>query len=139
MTTIDPNREILERLKKLESELGYAADIFQNGSPDLRRSSIRITLDVIQMFLVAAFGSNNVKPLITLRQLIYALHDLDRGKVVPLLTPQKTGHRPPDPIAKEAFIATAMFLDGDHLGAMAARRAKIACSSLWPKRLGATA
>jgi hypothetical protein len=31
MTTIDPHREILERLKKLESELGYAADIFQNG------------------------------------------------------------------------------------------------------------
>ena len=83
MTTIDPHREILERLKKLESELGYAADIFQNGGPDLRRSSIRITLDVIQMFLIAAFGSNNVKPLVTLLQLIYALHDLDRGKVVP--------------------------------------------------------
>jgi hypothetical protein len=42
-----------------------------------------------------------------LRQLNYALHDLNRGKVVPLLAPQKMSYRPRDSIAKEGFMAFA--------------------------------
>ena len=44
--------------------------------------------------------------LVPLMQLHYALADLDRGKVVPLLARKKTAHRPPDSYAKEAFRAT---------------------------------
>jgi len=34
----------------------------------------------------------------------------------------------------DSLSSPAMFLDGDHLGALALARAKIACSLFWPKR-----
>jgi hypothetical protein len=67
----------------------------------------QIPLSAIESFLTTVFGVNDSKSFMPLRQLSYALHDLNRGKVVPLLTPQKRSNRPPDSISKAAFMAIA--------------------------------
>ena len=85
----DAAQEILERLNTLREEFTFAADIFRTGGSEQGRASVQITLGVIQTFLMSVFGVGDAKPLIPLRQLCYALHDLDRGKVVPLLAPLK--------------------------------------------------
>jgi hypothetical protein len=105
MAEIDTVQEILARLKTLQQELSFAAESFQNGGPEQVRPSVQIALGLIHTFLLTVFGARDSKPLIPLRQLIYALHDLDRGRAGPLLAPQKTSHRPRDSVAKEAFIA----------------------------------
>jgi hypothetical protein len=60
--------------------------------PDQMRAIRQVILGEVQSFLAAVFGPNE-KSLMLLRQLIYALHDLDRGKFVPLLKPKKVSHR----------------------------------------------
>jgi hypothetical protein len=107
MVENDLSQEILMRVVKLRRELAGAADIFESSSPEARRSGVQIALAAIESFLVTTLGANDPKPLMPLRQLNYALHDLNRGKVVALLVPQKTSHRPPDSVAKEAFMAFA--------------------------------
>jgi hypothetical protein len=47
------------------------------------RAILQVTLGEVQLFLAAVFGPNE-KSLMLLRQLIYALHDLDCENVVPL-------------------------------------------------------
>jgi hypothetical protein len=105
MAEIDPVQEILARLEKLQKELSFAAEAFQNGGAEQARPSVQIALGVIHAFLMTVFGAHDSKALMPLRQLIYARHDLDRGRVGPLLAPQKMSHRPRDSVAKEAFIA----------------------------------
>ena len=101
------SQEILMRVVKLRRELAGAADIFESSSPEARRFGVQIALAAVESFLATTLGANDPKPLMPLRQLNYALHDLNRGKVVALLVPQKTSHRPPDSVAKEARMAIA--------------------------------
>jgi hypothetical protein len=104
---IDPSQNVQTGLMVLRLELAVAAHLFEKSSPDASRSTVQRTLIAIESFLRTTFGANDPKPLIPLRQLIYALHDLDRGKVVPLLAPQKINHRPRDSLVTEGLMAFA--------------------------------
>jgi hypothetical protein len=104
---IDPSQNVETGLMVLRLELAVAADLFERSSPDASRSTVQRTLVAIESLLRTTFGANDPKPLIPLRRLIYALHDLDRGTVVPLLAPQKINHRPRDSLLKEGLMAFA--------------------------------
>jgi hypothetical protein len=98
--------QIPGRLQVLRQELLFATEALERY-PDRGRPGVIIALGALQNFLVEIYGRYDPKPLIALRQLIYALHDLDRGTTAPLLTPEKLDHRAPDPCANEAFRAFA--------------------------------
>jgi len=96
-------------LVKLHHLLQFASNDFRNKSGADRRPGIRVVLHGLSEFV------GNVFPIdqgfsVPLNELRYALYDLDRGKVVGLLDPSKVGHRPPDPVAKALFIASAAAL-----------------------------
>jgi hypothetical protein len=119
--------QLQEILAVLCRTLTLQADLFEKGSPKERRSSLQISLAAIESVLTMAFGVNDSKSFMPLRQLSYALEDLNRGKVVPLLTPQKRSRRPPDSISKEAFMASAaacmeLFVEAGVARKAAARR-----------------
>jgi hypothetical protein len=107
MTALDPAEEILKRIVQLRQQLAFAAQKFEKSAPDGGRSSVHMTLRAFDEFLAAMFGTREPSVFIPLSQLQYALHDLDRGKVVSLLAPQKVGRRPRDPAAKDALMALA--------------------------------
>lgn len=79
--------------------------IFDPSAPDGGRLGSFPAIGSVTEFLSSIRGAD-LAMLVPLMQLHYALADLDRGKVVPLLARKKTAHRPPDSYAKEAFRAT---------------------------------
>jgi hypothetical protein len=91
-------------LVRLKRELGKCADAFDPAAEDAGRASAIMSLVAIGEFLTAVFGTGLSTPL---RQLQYALHDLDGGKVVPLLEPMKVAHRPAQPVGIKGFRAVA--------------------------------
>jgi hypothetical protein len=127
MAAFDPVAEIMKEIMELRQRLTFAAEKFEKGAPDGGRSGVHITLRVLEDFLAAMFGTNDPKVFIPLRQLQYALYDLDRGKVVPLLARKKVTHRPRDSAAKEALMALAagcmeLFVEGGVARKLAARQ-----------------
>lgn len=127
MTSLNPTQAILQRLAELRQRLTVAAAAFDKSAPDAGRSTLHIVLGSLDAFMAAMLGTKNPQVLIPLRQLRYALHDLDRGKVVPLLTPRKVKGRPRDAADEEglrAFGAASMelFIKGGIARKEAARR-----------------
>ena len=97
--------------------LRLASEAFDPSTEDAGRLSVIMTLVALDDFLKAMFGVNDPLLFIPIRQLQYALYDLGRGKVVPLLSPKKIKNRPPDSAAKEGFrafaaVAMDLFVDG---------------------------
>jgi hypothetical protein len=96
-------------IEKLIQGVKRARVFFDPNTSDAGRLSAFVALTSVIEFL------SSVDPdpamLVPLRQLHYALADLDRGKVVPLLSPTKISGRPPDSLSHDAFraaVASAM-------------------------------
>ncbi len=106
MENIEPEEPTLDPLEIMRRKLRGALIVSDSQRPDQMRAVLQVTLGEIQSFLADVFGPHE-KSLTLLRELIYALQDLDRGNVVPLLKPRKVSHRSPDPIAEEGFRAFA--------------------------------
>ena len=102
----DPISDYLRRQRRLRQKLLSATEAFEQF-PDHRRQAVLVALGFIQDFLMDIYGPSDPKPLVTLRQLIYALYDLDLGATSPLLTPKKISHRSLDSLAKKSFRAFA--------------------------------
>lgn len=83
--------------------LKLAADAFDPKGSDAGRTCIMMSLTAVDDYLMAILGGSEAPLLIPLRQLQYALHDLARGKVMPLLKPKKVTSRPRDSAAIEGF------------------------------------
>ncbi len=107
MVKLDPHSAILARLERLRVGFNTAAKLFDQSAEDHGRVSILFAFNELDDFLRVIFGIRNTSIFIPLNQLRYALHDLERGKVVPLLKPKKVKNRPRDSAAKEAFRALA--------------------------------
>jgi hypothetical protein len=121
MMAIDLAEEIVKRSERLRQQLAWAAQGFEKSAPDGGRSSVHMTLHAFDDFLRAMFATREPSVFIPLHQLQYALHDLDHGKVIPLLAPQKVSRRPRDPTAKDALMALAaasmeLFIKGGVVG-----------------------
>lgn len=110
---IDSPSAMQAQLIRLRKGLSAAAKKFDSHATDKKRIGVQLMLYELDYFLQNTLGTKNTVVLKPLTQLRYALIDLDRGKVVPLLTPTKVGQRPKDASGKESlrtFAAVAMEL-----------------------------
>jgi hypothetical protein len=117
---------IPQQLGQLHRDLEVASETYRARGEETARQCAELALGSVVSFLQGVFDGDS-QALLPLRRLQYALHDLDRGQVDPLLRPKKIDHRPPSPLQKEgfiAFVAAAMelFVDGGVPRAEAARR-----------------
>jgi hypothetical protein len=87
----------------LSSALGAGAS-FDPTEPDHGRASVRAALVGVIRLIAALFPDKPALP-ISLNHLLYALHDLDRGKVAPLLKPCTASKNPGLSLADELFRA----------------------------------
>jgi hypothetical protein len=123
---------IPELLGRLYHELDFASEAYRAGGEDAARQSTEIALGSVLSFLTGAFDRDS-QALLPIRRLHYALDDLDRGQVDPLLRPKKIKHRPPNPLREEGFIAFCaaameLFVDGGISRGEAARRIALSLS-----------
>ncbi len=95
---------LIDKLVRLGADLKRAGEFFDPNAPDGGRLGSFLAIGSVTEFL-SSIGGTDPAMLVPLRRLQYALADLDRGKVVPLLARKKAAHRPPDSHAKEAFRA----------------------------------
>jgi len=119
-------RTVTDLLGHLHRDLEFASGAYRAEGQDTARPSAEIALGSVLFFLTVVFDGDP-QALLPLRRLSYALHDLDRGQVDPLLRPKKIKHRPPNPLREEGFIAFAaaamqLFVDGGISRGEAARR-----------------
>jgi hypothetical protein len=82
------------------------ASAYNPTEADPGRSSARIALIGLLEFLSVLFPDTPTLP-IALQDLLQGLVDLDRGTVIPLLTPAETRGRPPNPLSDDLFRALA--------------------------------
>jgi hypothetical protein len=135
MAEVDPVRQILVHLQRLSVVLKRAASGFDQSAEDAGRGSVLFTLAAVDDFLKVTLGIRDPSLFIPLAQLRYALHDLNRGKVVPLLAPKKVKNRPHDSASKEAFralaaVAMELFIKGNVPRKEAARDVAAALSQM---------
>jgi hypothetical protein len=100
-----------ESVLQLLSTLELASALFDPSDPKAGRKSIIIILRALNDFLIAVDAQKPSHA--PLNELIYALADLDRGRVSPLLRKTKVKHRSKNSIADEflrTFAAVAMDL-----------------------------
>lgn len=107
MTESDRAAAELTPLRRLFLALKLSADAFNPDADDAGRLCVMMSLTAIDEFLIAMFGTREPSVLNPLHQLQYALYDLRRGKVMPLLKPKKVSRRPRDSAAVEGFRAFA--------------------------------
>ena len=107
MDKADTDPTIASQLSRLRLGLTAAVKHFNSSADDHGRIGIQLALFEVDLFLRALLGSQNASMFMPLNQLRYALIDLDRGKVVPLLRPKKPENRPKDSSAKEALRSSA--------------------------------
>jgi hypothetical protein len=109
---------LIDKLVRLRAELKRAGEFFDPSAPDGGRLGSFMAIGSVTEFL-SSIGGTDPAMLVPLRQLQYALADLDRGNVVPLLARKKAAHRPPDPCAKEAFrAAVAGTIERNEIGSL---------------------
>lgn len=126
MVKRDAHSNIATQLLRLRLGLTAAAKHFNSSAEDHGRVGVQLALFELDFFLRGLFGTQHASIFMPLNQLRYALIDLDRGKVVPLLTPKKTKNRPKDSSAKEALrssaaVAMELFMKGKVQRKQAAR------------------
>jgi hypothetical protein len=93
-------------LRFCSGALRIAAASYDPSRPADARGCVRIALvGVIQ--LISELCPNEASVLFPLNELLYGLHDLDHGKVVPLLGPTKVSHSPGNALSDELFRAMA--------------------------------
>lgn len=91
-----------ESASRLFSSLQFAAAIFDPSAPSAGRKSAIFFLVAINDFLLAA-GLQDKSIYLPLNELIYALEDLNRGRVRPLLQKAEVAHRSKNSVAEEHF------------------------------------
>jgi hypothetical protein len=128
-------RQILVHLQRLNVGLRRAASAYDQSAEDAGRGSVLLTLHAVDDFLKVTLGIRDPSLFIPLAQLQYALHDLNRGKVVPLLAPKKVKNRPRDSTSREGFralaaVAMELFIKGDVSRKQAARDVAAALSQM---------
>lgn len=92
----------MESALQLFSRLQFAAAIFDPSAPNVGRKSIILSLLAINDFLTAV-GIQDKAVHLPLNELIYALEDLNRGRVRPLIQKAKVAHRSKNSVAEEFF------------------------------------
>jgi hypothetical protein len=95
--------ELASAMQFLNLALG-AAGSYDPTQPDHGRASIRAALVGVIRLMGALFPDKAALP-ISLNHLLFALHDLDRGKVAPLLQPITPSGNPGLSLAEELFRA----------------------------------
>jgi hypothetical protein len=95
--------ELASAMQFLNFALG-AAGSYDPTQPDHGRASVRAALVGVIRLLGALFPNKPALP-ISLNHLLYALHDLDRGKVAPLLEPATPSKNPGLSLTEELFRA----------------------------------
>jgi hypothetical protein len=101
--------EVTAAIQQLWMKLQMAS-AYNPAEPDHGRSSARIALIGMLEFLSVLFPDTPTLP-IALQDLLQGLVDLDRGTVIPLLTPAETRGRRPNPLSDDlsrALVAAAM-------------------------------
>jgi len=93
---------LIDKLFRLGADLKRAGEFFDASAPDGGRLGSFLAIGSVTEFLSSIRGIDPAM-LVPLRQLHYALADLDRGKVVALLARKKVAHRPPDSYATKRF------------------------------------
>ncbi len=101
---MSPSTQDFDPLVHLKRELRKLEETFDPAAEDGGRASAIMSLVAIGHYLTAVVGTGLTTPL---RQLQYALHDLDRGKVGRLVERTKVSNRPPEAISVEGFRAFA--------------------------------
>lgn len=95
--------EIASAMHFLNSALG-AGTSYDPTRPDHGRASVRAALVGVIRLIGVLFPNTPALP-ISLNRLLYALHDLDRGKVAPLLEPATPSKNPGLSLTEELFRA----------------------------------
>jgi hypothetical protein len=102
---------ISPRSAELQAAIRFAFDALQKASagydglqPSDARERVRVAL-VGLIRLISDIFPNEPRFALPLNELLYGLIDLDRGKVVPLLSPTKTPNNPGNALADELFRA----------------------------------
>lgn len=96
--------ELRGAIQLLYLTLQHASSDFEGAEPPEARARVRNALIGITR-LISALYPNETRFFLPLNALLYALHDLDNGKVVPLLAPAKVSNRPTNALADELFKA----------------------------------
>src|SRR5260370_6512593 len=96
--------ELLAALSFLSKALRVASGSFSLAAKDHGRASVRIALVGI-IKLLAELYPNEPSFQLPLNELLYALEDLDRGKIAPLLKPAKVAHNPGNTLSEALFRA----------------------------------
>jgi len=96
-------------LVKLHHKLQFATNKYRGSGGDGRRPAVRIALNALSDFLGNVYALDQDLRL-PINELLYAIDDLDRGKVLELVEPAKVDHRPPNPLSNGLFRATAAAL-----------------------------
>jgi hypothetical protein len=92
----------MESALQLFSRLQFAAAIFDPSAAGVGRKSAIVSLVAINDFLIAV-GIQDKSVHLPLNELIYALEDLNRGRVRPLVQKAKVAHRSKNSVADEFF------------------------------------
>jgi hypothetical protein len=96
--------EFIATVSFLLKALRMASGNFSLAAQDHGRSSVRIALVGIIKLLADLFP-NEPSLQLPLNELLYALADLDRGKIAPLLKPAKVAHNPGNTLSEGLFRA----------------------------------
>jgi hypothetical protein len=98
--------ELQAAIRFLFGILRMAAANYDTSRPAEARAGLRIALVGVIRLIPELFPNEPRFPL-PLNELLYALHDLDHGKVVPLLAPTKVSHSPGTALSDDLFRAIA--------------------------------
>lgn len=93
-------------LQTFEATLRSAAEEIKENSREAAITALRGTIDFINS--VPNFESDNLA--LTLTQLMAALHDLDSGRVLPMVTPAQIDNRPREASFRKVIRAAAIFM-----------------------------
>jgi hypothetical protein len=105
-STATRSAEVQAALRLFFGALRMAAAGYNPSRPINARAGVRIALvGIIQ--LISELYPDAPTVLLPLNELLYALNDLDLGKVVPLLTPTKVSHSPGTALSDILFRAIA--------------------------------
>lgn len=101
--------DLTPELVRLHHKLQFATKEFRSRAGNERRPAVRIVLNALSDFLGNVYALDQDLRL-PINELLYAIDDLDRGKVVALLKPAKVDHRPPNPLSNGLLRADAAAL-----------------------------
>jgi hypothetical protein len=134
--TDERNLQVLAaELQILEKCLRFAVGGFRASIGSERRPPVRIALNALSNFVGNVFSLDQDlrQPL---NELLYGLHDLDHGQIVPLLAQAKVNHRPKGALSINLFRAVAAALMDLYLQAGMSRKGAAGHAAIKLNELG---